>query len=90
MKKPFQAALAEFELDLLSFDVLQDQINDKSFESAEPLWNSCTVFSFFFAAGFSLKKKNTLHYIASYLSCKGLFKEDKPLRNEVALNLGFE
>lgn len=28
-------ALADFELDLRSFDVMQDQINDKSFESLQ-------------------------------------------------------
>lgn len=35
MKKSFWVALADFELDLLSFDVMQDQINDKSFESLQ-------------------------------------------------------
>lgn len=37
MKKPFWAALADFELDLLSFDVMQDQINDNSFEGLQSL-----------------------------------------------------
>lgn len=34
--RPFQeAAVADFELDLLPFDVMQDQINDKYFESLQ-------------------------------------------------------
>lgn len=85
-----KAAQADFELDLPSFDVLQDQINDKYFKSLQTPFEQLHRVHPFFPAGFSLKKKNTLHYIASYLSWKDLFREDKPLRNEVALNIGFE
>lgn len=34
-RSPERAALADFELDLLSFAVMQDQINDKYFESLQ-------------------------------------------------------
>lgn len=43
MKKAFWAALADFELDLLSFDVMQDQINDKSFESLQRPFRTAAV-----------------------------------------------
>lgn len=49
--------MADFELDLLSFDVMQDQINDKSFESLQSPFRTAAQSSPFFAAGFSLKKK---------------------------------
>lgn len=57
MKKPFGAALANVELDLPSFDVMQDQINGTSVESLQsPGRNSCSLPGFFTAC-FSLKKK---------------------------------
>lgn len=52
MKKAFWAALADFELDLLSFDVMQDQINDKSLESLQSPFRTAAQSSLFFAAGF--------------------------------------
>lgn len=55
-RRPFELLLADFELDLLSFDVMQDQINDKSFESRQRPFRTAAVFPFF-PACFSLKKE---------------------------------
>lgn len=57
MKKAFGAALADFELDLLSFDVPQDQINGKSLESLPSPFRTAAQPPLLSAAGFSLKKK---------------------------------